>query len=397
MKNTSMRKKLLNQACNYFQPMLTKTEDFDTFCRNVDGEMNQFKLEIVVQCIERFDDELRRNVDSLWKIEKRIKRTVVCLFGKITFKRTLFIDEYGRRRYLLDEILGINKNTLFSSDAYIWLVNRAAIVSYGQCVKDFYDLSRCNVSKMTIRRMVLNQAELIKKYGYKNDDILVSQEDLCIESDGIFIAMQSEHRRKKTIKRFLYEQSRNKRSFEIKVGCVYAGKTIVGNTVKREGLSLVASIGNNCEFWDNVSNAICAEYDPEDIKRLWVASDGAKWCKNHILDEAIYKGATVNQSLDMFHVMQAIWRTFSEGDIQDWLVGLVIRRRPEALIKALGRILPQTHKNKRQKIRQLMKYKKSNVELLKAKFNLGTIKATNAYVWAKRMKRFGCAWSKKGA
>ncbi|MEG2459436.1 MAG: hypothetical protein RSA89_06485, partial [Raoultibacter sp.] len=43
------------------------------------------------------------------------------------------------------------------------------------------------------------------------------------------------------------------------------------------------------------------------------------------------------------------------------------------------------------------RYVTNNADLLRGGGSLGTMEATNAYVWAKRMKSFACSWSKKGA
>lgn len=106
--------------------------------------------------------------------------------------------------------------------------------------------------------------------------------------------------------------------------------------------------------------------------------------------------AQVYQSIDSYHVMQAVWKAFPEGKSQDWLVSLILRRKPEAFIKAIDKMLPKIHDKKREKVRALRKFISNNINLIKAGFNLGTMEGTNAYVWAKRMKHIGGAWSTHG-
>ena len=48
-------------------------------------------------------------------------------------------------------------------------------------------------------------------------------------------------------------------------------------------------------------------------------------------------------------------------------------------------------------MRECRDYVANHADLLRGGGSLGTMEATNAYVWAKRMKSFGCAWSRRGA
>ena len=59
------------------------------------------------RCIERFDVELVGNMPRGWSVHERAARTLVTLVGEIAFVRTVFRDEFGRRRALTDELLGI--------------------------------------------------------------------------------------------------------------------------------------------------------------------------------------------------------------------------------------------------------------------------------------------------
>ena len=54
-----------------------------------------------------FDAELVGNMPRGWSVHERAVRTLVTLVGGIAFVRTVFRDEFGRRRALADELLGI--------------------------------------------------------------------------------------------------------------------------------------------------------------------------------------------------------------------------------------------------------------------------------------------------
>lgn len=157
-------------------------------------------------------------------------------------------------------MLGIPEKARFSSDAFLWLLQTVAVLSYGKTAKAFYDMSGYKVSKMAIWNMVQKEAELINVYGYENHFEKISQESICVESDGIFIALQSPKRRKKAISRFLYEQQHSKKSFEIKCGCIYTGKVNENHRIKRVNVDLVAGVESAEQFWKNMNARINTEY-----------------------------------------------------------------------------------------------------------------------------------------
>lgn len=396
MVNINTRNKIVDAATQYFAPILSRCEDFNTFIRYVDKEMDLIKTEVIHNCIVQFDNDLRDELPDGWSIIRKEKRTIICVFGKVKFKRTLFLDEYGRRRYLCDELLGIAPKSRFSADAFIWLMNTITTLSYGKTAKAFEKISGVKISKMAIWHMVQKEAILIENYGHTCTHETITQESICVETDGVFIALQSPKRRKNTIKRFFYEQQHHKKSFEIKCGCVYAGKIQERNRTRRLCVNLVSGNYEASELWSRITNNIKKTYDSEYLNHIFYGSDAGSWCKNHMLDINNDLHATVYQAIDRYHVMQAIWSVFPKGKSQDWLVSLIMRRKPERFIKDLKKMMPMIHVNKRNKANNLMRYISNNIDLIKAGFNLGTMEGTNAHVWARRMKHIGGAWSEHG-
>jgi len=393
--DSTMRDGVVDAAARYLYGYLEATEDLDAFCLRSSSEMRGIAADAVARCIERFDGDFRASAPRSWSVRGRPARTVVTTMGAVTYRRTLYSDEYGRNRYPADELLGIPRRARFSSDAFLWILRRVSTVSFRRAAADFEALSGVRVSAMCVWRMVQREGGLIREAAASAPPGTVSQDRVFVESDGIFLALQSPGRRAEAIDRFLYEQGRSKRSFEMKCGAVYAGKAAVGKRAVRGNVSLVATCGGRDEFWGAVRGAIGADYAVGDIAEIRAASDGGGWCRDHGLEGV--GTAAVTATLDSFHVMQAIWRAFPEGRGRDWLVSLALRRRPEALADACARMLPRVRGPRRERVRALERYVRGGADLIRNAGNLGTMEATNAYVWAKRMKSFGCSWSRRGA
>ena len=380
---------------DYFYSTLAALEDFDTFCSYANKQMHLITSRAIALSLERFNNEIDASIPSSWEIRGKPYKRVITMIGEVVYQRTLYKDEYGRNRYPLDEILGIPKRARISADAHLWLARRSTAVSYRRAADDFFQMSGVRVSGMCAWRAVQIQAELIRKDTMMPSVGDISQTEVFAESDGIYIAFQTPKRRAQARSRFLYEQSRSKTSFEMKCGVVYAGIRSHKSRRVRGNVALLATCGSTQDFQSLLVNTIKADYVVEDIERIHFSSDGGQWCKAHGLDDL---GKPVVQGIDLFHVMKYIHRAFPEGRGREYLVSLALKRRPEAFVSACKKIALQIkNENRKKKIYECCNYITSNAELLRNDASLGTMEATNATVWAKRMKSFGCSWSKKGA
>lgn len=209
---------LVAVAADYFYMALKATEDFDSFLRAVRSGMREAAVAAVAECVERFDREVASQMPRSWEHRGKPSRTVVAMFGKVTYARSLYRDEHGRNRYPTDEILGIPKRRRLTSDVFLWLVARAARVSFRRTARDFLEVSGVKVSAMCAWRAVQQEGPLIVADLESSPSRGISQADVFAECDGIYIALQSPERRDEAISRFLADQARAKSSIELKAG-----------------------------------------------------------------------------------------------------------------------------------------------------------------------------------
>ena len=387
---------LVATAADYFYMALRATEDFDSFCRDVRAGMREAAAAALAACVERFDRELCSQLPRSWELRGRPSRTVITMLGKVTYSRALYRDEHGRNRYPADEVLGIPKRARLTSDVFLWLVERAARVSFRRTALEFAEVSGARVSAMCPWRAVQREGELIAADLESAPSRGISQADVFAECDGIYVAMQSPERRAEAIERFLADQARGrKRSIEIKAGCVYAGKRMEGKRRVRGNVALFATVGTAGELRAGMRATVAADYDTADIERVHYASDAGTWCLDSGLEGV---GGELVQGLDQCHVMARVHEAFPEGAGREHLVSLALRHRPEALAAAIDRMIPQVaDAGRREKMRGCRDYVAKHADLLRGGGSLGTMEATNAYVWARRMKRRAMSWSRSGA
>ncbi len=107
MSNPTISKRLSDVVAGCFYDGLLDTEDIGAFEAFVAGKTRLLVASAMRACPERFDSALRRRPPRDWSARERTGRTLVTLLGEVSFERTVFFDEHGRWRILLDELLGI--------------------------------------------------------------------------------------------------------------------------------------------------------------------------------------------------------------------------------------------------------------------------------------------------
>ncbi len=115
---------------------LLKTEGFETFELLVAVDSRAVGAMALRKCIERFDAKLRADMPAGWSVHERASRTLVTLLGAVTFTRTVFRDQFGRRRAWADELLGIPPRARLSTCAFLWVASHAAELSYRTVTDD---------------------------------------------------------------------------------------------------------------------------------------------------------------------------------------------------------------------------------------------------------------------
>lgn len=399
MLHATTRHDAMDATTSYFYPKLLECEDFDRFEGLVAQGGRSILAEAMARSLEAFDAELCERKPRSWSIHERTQRTLVTLVGEVRFSRTVFLDEYARRRTLVDELLGIPKRARLSAGAFLWIVRRGAEESYRKTAAAFASMSGCTLSHVSVMNCVHAEGSLLKA-ACPPQGPKISQDTLFLEVDGLWVHVQEHEHRADALPRFLYEQARKTTSFELKLAALYAGKRKVapGRNV-RDGLALTCTQGDADEFWESAFHLIDDNYELEDVEKLMLGADGGSWCGSGRIQEKIPEGCNVACSLDPFHVMQKICRAFPEGSRRDWAVNLAVRRKPLQLSRMCERIAPKVKNEKRRKrVAELKSYMENNVSAVRfPRPSLGTMEGTNAHVAAARLKGQGRSWSRTGA
>ena len=340
-------------------PHLLSTEDFGKFSQFTEKTLRAIGSEAVRIDLERMDGELFGQVPKEWKVLERPKRTLITLLGEVTYKRRVYLDEFGSRRYLLDEILGIKAYGRIEANAFLWIVRRSADVSFEKTAKEFFDKTGARVTRTTVMRCVHKEGELLEQ-AEKSAVNALSTPVVFAEFDGFWVNIQVPVKGERLPRR-TYKEQFKKTSREMKVWVAYAGT----KDSKRMRPLHWASNNEPEEFFKECMSVMGSGYDLGDIEYLSVASDGANWCKHHALEEHVSSRAVVVSKLDTFHVNQKVYRAFSSEDDRSTYLGFLYSKNFNDFFDALEKRIEDESGSEKTKARiELKDYISNNIDWL---------------------------------
>lgn len=140
------------------------------------------------------------------------------------------------------------KRTRPSSGAFLWIVRRASEESYRKTAAAFFEMTGCAISHVTVMNCIHAERALIEAAPGASA-LKISQEEIFLEVDRLWVHLQEHTHRKKALARFPYEQARSTKSFELKIAAAYVGKRRVApGRFARDGLALACSAGDADAF-----------------------------------------------------------------------------------------------------------------------------------------------------
>lgn len=283
---------------------ISEGKDIADLILGVNQDLMKLGRDIITEVLEDMDEHLRQDGVRKrdWEIVRKDKTDIMTTFGPIRYNRTYFKPKGGgKRKYLVDEIVGIKPHERMTADVVIRALDEATESSYRKAgEKACYEEE---VSKQAVMNKVhtaeVNHPKL--KYPEKREVRI-----LYIEADEDHVAQQA---KRKGLARCLMP----------KLIYVHEGVDLSKSTLKRKVLKNVRFFGEDCspeDLWLQVAQYISEQYDEDKIETVYISGDGASWIKQglnwivksrfvldnyhlnkyikvataHINDEAIYQG-----------------------------------------------------------------------------------------------------------
>ncbi len=325
------------------------------------------------------------------------ERRVVTLFGAVMVRRRMYRDRVGRRRFLLDEAMGLDKRSPLSPGVRELSALLASHLPFGRCETLLRLILPAGVSHTTVHRQVARltdpglaseEKEIVEVFE-KGKVVEKGEREvpfLFVEGDGVSVALQREKERRT----------------EVKAGIAYEGWEEVGKGRYRlREKSVYLGLMDGDRFWEGFSLSLAKKYGLARIGQVVIGGDGAHWVKQG----AGFLGGMYQ--LDRFHLSRALLT----GLGHDVALSSEVYRACTAgeVGRADGLLLEaQSHAGKERvaEIAALRSYILDNASGLadyRLKFDaeglrgLGGMEGNVDKLVANRMKKRGMSWTRRGA
>ena len=303
------------------------------------AELHNLGLRMIQESLESMDIMLQKSPIRLkhWVIESHESKQLITSLGAVSFNKTLFTNkEAGKSEYLLDRILGFEKNERITEDAQANMLKEAVQTSYRRGGEE--TSLTTEVKKQTVKNKIhklefpLNEERPEKKKRV---------EYLYLEADEDHVSLQF---RKK--KGDLIENENYQKNNCLLTKLVYVHEGIEKEAPKSTRHKLINPYyfcgvshgeGNN-KFWDEIYEYIDNHYDLEKVKKIYLNADGGSWIKS-----GMKRIAGIAYVLDEFHLEKYVTKLTSHmkdsrGDASDELRTAIRSKTKNDFIKIVDRL-----------------------------------------------------------
>lgn len=355
---------------------------------------------LYAELLQAVDDGIREVVPETWENTGREKRQMTTCLGTVQFKRRVYQDETGKRRKLLDEIIGLEKYSRYSLSVMQKGCYLASELSYREAADVLGWLIDDYISHSAIGRMVRKVGQSYQaEEEVQRERIFEEGKDIKLggipakvlygESDGVWISLQREAKQKT----------------EVRVGILYTGKKAVG--VGRKALEnkvAVTKIVKDSQEWQEIMlKTAYTYYDLSNTKQMMVGGDGNRWVRQSF----DMLGLPTEFVLDRYHLYREARRAFGFTSQTESWIRQICQEGLEVVIPEMLQEVSQAPPRAAQRMRKFMQYLINNRDGLldpdcrthiKTKVsNLGAIEGNVDKLVVRRLKGRGRSWSMDGA
>ncbi|WP_460038723.1 ISLre2 family transposase [Thermaerobacter litoralis] len=356
--------------------------------------------QLLATALEALDQQLMEQRDrQRWKSVNRQARSLLTWFGEIRWERRYYKDRHsGERRFLLDEMLGLEPRQRYSP-----LVRE---LGTELCTQVPFGAAAAWLERVTCGSVRLSPMALwadVQAAGALADREAKAQRNAVFDRGDVPAGRRAAAAVDMEFDELLVRGRRRgpdgkKERIALMHAVAYEGKATDarGRTVLKNRRVHV-TVGEGTASIEEALAAFAGEWDWSRVGQCTVGGDGAPWIRKVLeyLPRASYR-------LDPFHLKRAMRRGLRhDAEAHQQLAEALTEGKPwaevEAILKAAAR---RARGEARERVQELKQYLKNHWDGIVANpeaRRLGAIEAENYHVLARRMKRRGAAWSERGA
>jgi Uncharacterised protein family (UPF0236). len=275
---------------------------------------------------------------SKYHIKSHHERTIMTIFGEITFERFFYRSKLTGKLYCyVDRLLGLHKYDYF--DPYL----KAIIVDYAS--NNSMPKTALYINNLIGNRIKLEDGfKYLSRQTVRNIILRANISEVALneqfEIESLYIIADE---------KWIHTQNNNR--CDVMEKSVVIFETITNGRLinKRAFASLDQS------FLHKALDYIEASYDVEKIKYIYLMGDGASWIKNLTYEFKFTKGLKVIYGLDKFHFKQALHHLCLHSQLEQILTHYVLKDMKKDFIHCTN-LLAKNHSHRSETILEKQKY-----------------------------------------
>lgn len=311
--------------------------NYANMMEHLNDSICDFALLLLKDAIENIDSQWRNRPDrtSRYYVKQTRSRTIITLFGVLTYTRTIYIDRDTNQSYChVDSLLGLSPAIkydpcvrakaaeLYSFHNSMLKVGRILgeqIFCRFSTSKDGNDYA---IPRQTIQSFILDFNFISTSFHKKKDTPSI----LYIMADEKWIPLQEHNSDGKPTKLM-------SRAVIIFEDCVNEYKSSkLGLKQRHKLIGKTRVFGTDNDIWLNVEDALMQLYDLDKVKHIHIMGDGANWIKSGV-DALTNSSYSTDFTLDSFHLNQALLRITNDDDERDALRNAIYELKSRSTFK----------------------------------------------------------------
>jgi len=276
------------------------TEELKSLLQYLDKDLLNRAISLAKQrysiILKTVDDLIAKHRSEGLDIEHCRRVYYLTCLGPVSVSRRIYSDKSGKRRCLLDELMGMGRrghNTLTVKEYAVELPTK---MPYRRAAEVLGKLTAIEMTHQTMHRMVkklsasyletqIQQRQQFEATGEIPHSKGKTPAQIMIEADGVMVSQQRQKERK----------------IEVKLGIAYEGwKEVSRGRYATENKTVFAAIGGSDNFWTDMTLELQKNYDFPGIRNVIIGGDGAAWVR----EGANYMGG--HFQLDRYHLQREL-------------------------------------------------------------------------------------------
>ena len=298
MEIVSLLSLLVNGLIEAEEKFLSDPKDLYSFEKATKTTTDAVAAQFMSVVLSSLDEQIYNNSvrKELYNAQRTRQRTLVSSVGDLTFNCTVYRRKgakTGGYVSLLSQMLGLDKHERFTEEAEVLLLTEALKTSYAEAAK-----------VLPSKHMITKTTVMNKVHGIAEEMPMKEPEEVRI-ADYLFVEADEDHVAEQHGDQTSPEENG---SFISKLVYVYENKQDTEGYADRKELvnkfyfgGLYPGAEGNERLWSKVQTYIDLNYDPDQLKRVFVSGDAAPWIKSGAdrIDKALF-------CADKYHLMQYI-------------------------------------------------------------------------------------------